>query len=98
MKFIDQVYTHYGQFEDKFTQALNQNKRMIADGYTWMEKAKSALDEYSHKTMENPSYIAYDMLDCRQNEDILTMGESVLDRNEKQKEFPSLIGLDTLYN
>ena len=71
---------------------------MIADGYTWMEKANQALDEYTNKTKENPSYIAYDMLDSRQNEDILTMGETILDKNEKQKEFPSLVGLDSLYN
>jgi len=26
------------------------------------------------------------------------MGENILDKNEKQKEFPSLLGLDSLYN
>lgn len=38
---------------------------MIADGYSWMEKANLTLDDYSSKTLENPAYIAYDMLDCR---------------------------------
>lgn len=31
MKLIDSLYINYGQFEEKFVQALNQNKRMIND-------------------------------------------------------------------
>lgn len=63
-----------------------------------MDKAKLSLDEYTRKTEDNPCYIAYDMLDCREGDDILNQGETVLDRNDKQKDFPSLNGLENQYN
>jgi hypothetical protein len=59
-----------------------------------MDKAKSTLDLYTEKTMMDSQYIAYDMLDSVSKDDILCMGEMILDKNEKQKGFPSLIGLD----
>lgn len=38
------------------------------------------------------------MLDSNEADAILENGEAVLDRNEKKKGYPSLIGLDALYN
>jgi hypothetical protein len=38
------------------------------------------------------------MLDCNSADDILDQGEQILNRNEKEKGFPSLIGLDQQYN
>ena len=63
-----------------------------------MDKAKSTLDLYTEKTMMDSQYIAYDMLDSVSQDDILCMGEIILDKNEKQKGFPSLIGLDQQYS
>lgn len=50
MKIIDQLYVGYGQFEDRFVQAQNHNKRMIAEAQGWMDKAKITLDRYMEKT------------------------------------------------
>ena len=47
MKLIDSLYLHYGQYEEKFGQAVNQNKRLIGEGQSWMDKAKYQLDEYT---------------------------------------------------
>ena len=98
MKMIDLLYLHYGQFEDKFVQAFNQNKRMVGDAQGWMEKTQQELDEYTQKTEEDPSYIAYNLLDCSQADDILIHGEQILERNERSKGYPSLNVLEGQYN
>lgn len=36
---------------------------MISEAQIWMDGAKHSLDEYTKKTMDNPQFIAYDMLD-----------------------------------
>ena len=67
-----------------------------------MENTSSHLDDYSKKTGENPNYIAYDMLDCGtgQNcaEDLLAKGEGIINKCEKQKEMPQLIGFENVYS
>lgn len=67
---------------------------MISDAQGWMDKAKKSLDDYTLKTQDDPWFIAYDMLDCNSADDILNSGDSILDRNEKQKGYPSLNGLE----
>ena len=75
MKVIDQLYANYGQYEDRFGQAYNQGKRMVSDAQSWMDKAKYQLDEYTKKSEENPTFIAYDMLDNNEADDVLNQGD-----------------------
>ena len=91
---IEQLYSTYGQFEDKFAAAQTANKRLISDAQSWLDKAKFTLDKFAEKTLTDPQYIAYDMLNNGGAEDIFTHGEFILEKNEKQKGYPSLQGLD----
>lgn len=101
MKIIDSLYMNYAQFEDKFQQAQKHNNKMINDAHTWMDKAKQQLDDYTQKITDNPSYVAYDMIDVHRKslaDDILNLGEHLIDRAEKQKNYPGLNGLEAQYN
>lgn len=62
---------------------MNLNKRMICDAQSWMDRAKTSLDEYNDKVVEDSQFIAFDMLDSNEADDILLHGEAVIDRNEK---------------
>lgn len=81
-------------YEDRFSHALTLNKRMVSDAQAWMDRAKSSLDDYYAQVMDDTQFIAYDMLDSNEADDILLHGETVIDRNEKQKGYPSLLGLE----
>jgi len=51
-----------------------------------MDKAKQSLDDYTEKTSTMTNYVAFDLLDNNtknQAEDLLTLGEKVLDHAEK---------------
>jgi hypothetical protein len=51
-----------------------------------MDKAKQQLDEYTEKTTNNPSFIAFDLIDNKNKslaDDILNLGEQLIDRSEK---------------
>lgn len=100
IKIIDDLYSTYSQFEDKFQQAGKHNSRMISDAQGWMDKAKQQLDEYTNKTQSETHYIAFDMIDQNKNQadDILNLGEQLLDRSEKQRGYPSLNGMETQYS
>ena len=58
-----------------------------------MDKAKHQLDEYSQ-------YLAFDMIDSKHEclaDEILSQGENLFEKVEKQKGFPSLNGLESQY-
>ena len=99
MKVIDQLYANYSQFEDRFSQSQNINKRLIGDAQGWLDKAKITLDSYSEKTSIDQHYIAFDMIENGTTpDDILNLGEMIIDKNEQQKGFPTLQGMEALYN
>ena len=101
MQVLDNLHHTYSQFEDKFTIAALQNNKLIKEVETWVDKAKGSLDEYTNKITENPNYIDFNMLEsAKENnrDDILNQGESILEKIEKEKDFPSLNGLEASYN
>jgi hypothetical protein len=53
---------------------------------------------YTERTTVDPHYIAFDMIDGGTSttaaDDILNQGEMIIDKNEKQKGYPSLQGLE----
>ena len=101
MQVLDNLHHTYSQFEDKFTIAALQNNKLIKEVETWVDKAKGSLNEYTNKITENPSYIDFNMLEsAKENnrDDILNQGESILEKIEKEKDFPSLNGLEASYN
>lgn len=59
---IDSLYLNYGQFDERFSQALTLNKHMVGEAQGWMDKTKHQLDDYTQKTDDNPHFIAFDML------------------------------------
>ena len=66
-----------------------------------MDKAKNLLDDYTTKSQEDPLYIDFDMIDNKNKslaDEILNVGETILDNAEKQKGYPSLNGLDSQYS
>ncbi|CDW91449.1 achain crystal structure of engineered northeast structural genomics consortium target [Stylonychia lemnae] len=100
MKVIDSLYVNFQQFEEKFGQAKNHNNKMISEAQAWMDRAKQQLDEYTNKTVEDPLYIPYDMIENKKNnlaDEILNCGEQILDKVEKQRGFPSLNGMENSY-
>jgi hypothetical protein len=102
MRAIDDLYSNYQQFEDKFTQARNFNQKMIIEGHAWMDRAKQQLDEYTTQTLEDPTYIPFDMVENKKStsvaDDILNSGEKLIEKFEKQKGYPSLNGMEASYN
>jgi hypothetical protein len=65
-----------------------------------MDKAKHQLDEYTTKTAEDSQYLAFDMIDSKHEclaDEILSQGENLFEKVEKQKGFPSLNGLESQY-
>jgi hypothetical protein len=76
---------------------MKHNNKMINDAQGWMDKAKQQLDEYTIKTSDANNYIAFEMLDSNSKslaDDIMNLGERLLDKAEKQKGYPSLNGLE----
>ena len=57
---------------------------------------------YTERTTVDPHYIAFDMIDGGTSttaaDDILNQGEMIIDKNEKQKGYPSLQGLEAQYS
>lgn len=101
MKVIDQIYLNYAQFDDKFSQAYNQNNKMINEVQTWMERAKQQLDDYTVKTTTDSSYVPFDMIDGKNSQspdDILSQGEQLIEKAEKEKGFPGLNKLESAYS
>lgn len=75
---------------------------MITEAEAWMDRAKNQIDSYTIKIAENPHYIDFEMLenakDIHCEDDILNMGEAILEKTEKQKGYPGLNGLENSYN
>lgn len=66
-----------------------------------MDKAKQQLDDYTLKTANNPHFIAFELLESKNHnpaDDLLTNGEQVLGKTEKQKGYPTLNGMESSYN
>ena len=100
MKVIDGLYGNYQPFEDKFNQARKFNSKMMNEAQGWMDKAKHQLDEYTTKTAEDPQYLAFDMIDSKHEclaDEVLSQGENLFEKVERQKGFPSLNGLESQY-
>lgn len=59
-----------------------------------MDKAKTCLNDYTEKISENPNFIDFNMIesskDAHNKEDILNQGDALLEKIEKEKDFPSL--------
>ena len=62
-----------------------------------MDRAKHQLDDYTRATASDPHYIAYEMLDQNEADELLEGGERVLERNERESGYPMLQGLEKEY-
>jgi hypothetical protein len=75
---------------------------MVLEAEAWMDRAKNHIDSYTIKIAENPHFIDFSMLesakDIHRDDDILNMGESLLEKSEKEKGYPNLQGLESGYN
>jgi hypothetical protein len=84
MKLIDQLYTQgFQPFEERFSNAVATNKRVVGDASAWMETVRVYMDEYTQSIDEDPHYIAYSMLDRNGADAIIENGEAVVNRNLK---------------
>ena len=100
MKLLASLQQNYSQFEDKFLNATNINNKMIGDCESWMEKAKTQLDEYVENSSEDVHYLPFEMIGSYNNlaDESLNKGEHLLEASEKVKGYPSLNGLQQFYN
>lgn len=82
--------------------AANQNSRVVKEVEHWVDKAKTCLNDYTEKISENPNFIDFNMIESSKDggnkDDILNQGDALLEKIEKEKDFPSLNGLDAQYS
>ena len=60
------------------------------------------MNDYTEKISENPNFIDFNMIesskDANNKDDILNQGDALLEKIEKEKDFPSLNGLEAQYS